>query len=201
MSSMAPLPVIANVHRCALEWGLGSSQHAANVIHVHTTAGVATTAQVYACLNRNVTAAMWSSVGGSASVTDVNITPLDGVSPTTDFPTGSPAKWTGPGGGQTTPAVATLVKLTTDLRGRSHRGRVYLPFQSEAAEADGALNPATQTAAQAAWTTFLVDIASDATTPMTLVVASYLLGSARNVQTVTVEGMLATQRRRQGRLR
>jgi hypothetical protein len=162
---------------------------------------VATATEVFTCLDAHVTAAMWSSVGGGASVSDVAITPLDGVSPTVDFPTGSPAKWTGPGGGQTSPAVATLVKLTTDLRGRSHRGRVYLPFQSEAAEADGALNPATQTAAQAAWSTFLTAIAADATTPMTLVVASYKLSSARNVQSVAVEGMLATQRRRQSRLR
>lgn len=203
-----PLPVITDTYRCALNWILvGTSQTAVNVIHVTTDAGGKTPLQVMTCLNAHVTANMWGPVNNFAGVTSVSITPLDGTSPTTTFATGLPATWTGTTTGDTTIAVAGLVKLQTAFRGRDNRGRIYLPFMAEAAMNQGGITPSILTAADTAWTAFLAAIKGDATTPMMLEVASYdrrHAGAGAHATEVTsafLEPMVATQRRRQQRIR
>lgn len=198
---MPALPVIADVFRCALKWTDASAQDAVNVIHIQTNAAGRTPTQVFTLIDANVTANMWASVGNSGAVQEVDITPLDGVTATQSFNTGAPAKWTGPGGGQQIPQSACLVKLSTGLRGRSRRGRIFLPFMSEAAIANGIIGGATVAAAQTAWDAFVAALVADATTPSTLSVASYKTASAVSVDNVLIEQVAATQRRRQGRLR
>jgi hypothetical protein len=203
-----PLPVIPDVFRCALEWTLvGTSQTAVNVIHIHTVGTGKTSHEVFTALDAHVTANMWGPVNNFAGVQSVAITPLDGVSPTTTFPTGLPAKWTGTTTGDTLVAVAGLVKFTTAFRGRNRRGRIYLPFTGESATSQGAITPSIVTAANAAWATFIASISGDATTPETLAVASYdrrHAGAGASVEDVflaVLEPMAATQRRRQTRIR
>jgi hypothetical protein len=202
-----PLPVIPDTFRCALEWAHTSGQTAVNVIHIGTAVSGKTPAQVFAALDANVDAAQWDMVSSGASVAVVSITKLDGVSGTVAFPTGSPAKWTGNGAGDFVPAASVLLKLQTGLRGRNHRGRIFIPFITEGNISNGELNPAEATAVTASWVDFQADLQADATTACAIVVAAYdrrhqgAGAGAVTASALSIEVPLATQRRRQGRLR
>jgi hypothetical protein len=190
---MPPLPVISGVVRCALNWENGAGQHAVNVIHVTPTGGTALDA--FNLLDANVTVDMWSYVTDDFYVTHVQCTPLDGTSATEDFPTGSPGKWRGSATSDFIPASCSLVKLQTGLRGREHRGRVYLPFLAELQQTAGTLAAGGMSGWQDAWDTFVSDLSG------ALVVASYKLASSDSVTSVVCENKAATQRRRQARVR
>lgn len=194
---MAPLPVIADVYRCALEWtDSDTSQTATNVMHFHQ-AGT-NPAALAAILDAHVTASMWGVQPQHAHIFQVNITPLDGGSITFPFATGSVAKWSGNDASTDyTPQVSNIIKLLTSKRGRSYRGRLFLPFVVEATNTQGQLSGAAVTALQAAWVAFLA--AMTAAGP-NLVVASYKLATADNVVAVLAEKWTATQRRRLPRL-
>lgn len=193
-----PLPVITDVFRCSLEWRSSSVSGitAANVIHVLNTTGTST--DVYNHFNANVTAAMWNALSTDMEVFQVKITPLDGVSPTTTHTTGTPAKWKGGAGSGPEPAVAEVITLYTNFRGRRNRGRVFLPGVAEGVIEDGLIGNTTTAGVQTAWETFLTAMG---TAGSTLVVASYLDADANTVTSLTVREVAATQRRRQSRLR
>lgn len=197
---MPPLPVITNTFRCALHWSDGGGQQATNVIHIRHPAGVISNDAVFDALDDNVTADMWGSIGAGVSVVEVVVTPLDGSTASTAY-TATGAQWgVGRGIGQFLPAGACLVSLRTLLRGRSNRGRVYVPFLSESANINGGIDPTYVAVIQPAWDAFRAAlIANDF--PMELVVASYKLSTAESVVVSQVESVAATQRRRQGRLR
>lgn len=195
---MPALPVIADVYRCALHWTNSSGGDAVNVIHVKAASQVSTVL-IFNVLDAHVTAAMWDWVAATAVVDDVAVTPLDGVTGTDHFSTGSPAKWTGGGLGQALPQVAGIIKLTTGFRGRSHRGRIFIPFIGEGETATGTLIDVA--AVQAAWSAFEDAVELDGTTPVTMGVASYKLGTFTATSSVFAEPKTATQRRRMSRLR
>lgn len=193
---MAPLPEIADVYRVALNW-----QHsdygwtATNVMHFRKSGGDAS--DVYDTLDSNVTAAMWEVAPEHAHIHSVDVTPLDGTGATYTGLTGDASKWSGPiASGLSTPQVCALVKLNTAKRGRSFRGRVYIPWASEQNVTAGQVDSANVTAAQAAWTAFIADMDGDS---CQLVVASYVLASAEDVLTALYERDVATQRRRNQR--
>jgi len=193
---MPPLPVIANVFRVSLEWTHATLGHAANVLHFLGTPGTAS--GLWTALDANVTAAMWEPVPNGADITEVKITPLDGVTATATHSPGEAARW---GGGATAPGVpatCALVRLATPLRGASHRGRVYVPWVTEGTQTEGTLNEATRATMAGAWATFRTDMDTDG---YTLQVASYLLEDSATVTSLSVDDKLATQRRRQSRLR
>jgi hypothetical protein len=158
-------------------------------------------------LQDTVTSGMWDSVISGASIVTVDITPLDGTSATQSFTTGGGAAWSGSSGGEMIPQVAVLVKLQTSLRGRSNRGRVFLPMTAETAAGAGFVAGGEDVTITNAWTTFANALPADATTPADLVIASYdrrhagAGAHATNVTAITCELALATQRRRQTRLR
>lgn len=203
-----PLPVIAQVFRCALRWRDSASQQTAvNVIHVITDSAGKSPLEVFTCLDAHVTANMWAGVAAGVSVDQVDIIPLNGTSPTSSFTTGHPAKWSGVNGTEAVTSTACLVKLKTLVRGRANRGRLFLPFLAEGAQVRGFMESATRTTMQNAWDAFLPAIDTDGTTPMNMVVASYdrIHGGAgahaTAVDSALVEFPLGTQRRRQQRNR
>jgi hypothetical protein len=120
------------------------------------------------------------------------------VTATQVFLTGGAPPWQGGASGDYTPALSAIVKLSTLLRGRSHRGRIYTPLVSEAAATGGFINVATVAVMGAAWATTLTNLNADG---WPLQVASYKLATATSVQSTFVESAAGTQRRRQGRLR
>ena len=190
-----PLPTIPDAYRVALVWN-ASGQLAVNVMHFLRAS--TTSAVIASTLDANVTAAMWGSVWPSASVNHITVTPLDGNSASYTLNT-SGAKWTGSAAaGDPIIAVAAMVKLTTAFRGRSNRGRLFLPFVCESVQQGGTIVAGTVTSMQTAWNNFLTAMIAAGQQP---IVASYLHANQHPVTAFTVESFFGTQRKRQSRLR
>jgi len=189
------LPVIADTYRVALNW-TDSGQSAVNVMHILRSG--TTASAIASSVDANVTAAMWGTVVNGAAVNHLVVTPLDGASASFTLNT-TGAKWTG-SGGVADPCVqcAVMIKCTTALRGRSNRGRLYLPFTSETISGGGVIAAGTQTTVQNAWNAFLTAMIAAGSQP---VVASYLHATQHPIAAYTVELAMGTQRRRQSRLR
>lgn len=198
---MAALPVITDVFRCALNWQESGGQVATNVIHIKDESGAATASTIMTALDNAAAGGMWACVVPTAQVVDVGITPLDGTTATQHFTPPTPSHWTGQNGTQFVPQVSAIVKLSTGDRGRSKRGRIFLPFIAESSIANGVLDSTQAAAMQTEWNDFQDDLGAG-TPSCLLVVASYKLGTATTaIEPIQVEGILGTQRRRQGRLR
>lgn len=200
---MPALPVIADTFRVVLKWTHATGQTAVNVLHIHDDTGTATRTDIYNALNTHVSSSMWGIVAQGGSVTEVDITPLDGSTATATFLTGSPSKWTGASGNVSDPffpAGSGLLKLQTDLRGPAHRGRVFLPFVPENEVTDGSIDGSIASTVSTAWETFRNALLTNSPA-VSLDVASYKHASTTPVQKVTCEPVIATQRRRQNRLR
>ena len=193
---MAPLPIIADVYRCALRWsGPTGVPAAVNVMHFRSPSSTASA--VATAIDTNVTANMWRQTLTGYGVRELDVTPLDGTGLTNVLTTGLPAKWKGAGlGSEIVPQVCVLARLNTSFRGRSHRGRLYLPWVSEGSMTNGTYASADQTAQNTAWGTFLTNMSG---TGHHLCVASYKYASSVDVTSVFCETLLATQRRRQPR--
>lgn len=192
---MPALPVIADTYRVALVWN-AAGQTAVNVMHILRSG--TTAAVVASSVDANVTAAMWGSVWPTAIVNHLSVTPLDGSSATYQLNT-TGAKWTGSAAaGDPTVAPAVVIKLTSTLRGRSYRGRLYIPFPCESVINGGTLNAPQVTSVQNAWNAFLTAMIAAGSQP---VIASYLHATQIPVAAYTVETYLGTQRRRQERIR
>lgn len=191
---MAALPIIADTYRCALNWiNTQSTDVATNVIHIQKSGTNA--AAVWAQLDAAAAGGLWIPVSQTGFVDNVHVTPLDGSSVTFPVFTGRPTKWRGAGGtGDYFPAGAAVVKFLTATRGRSYRGRAYLPWVTETEQSNGSITPADVTSWTAAWVTWLTAMTTSGFVP---VVASYKLATADPIIAVTGEPRLATQRRRQ----
>jgi hypothetical protein len=205
-----PLPVISNTFRCAIKWAIaGGGQTAVNVIHIKQNTGSPTAAGAYTALSGGITSvgnSLWQSVANAASITEIDIIALDGVSGTVSNVTPTTTAFRGASTGDYVPGVAQLIKIGTGLRGRQHRGRIYLPFTAEAVLSSGSVSSATVTTQTAAWVAlqaYLVGLSPQ----WSLGVAAYDrkhsgAGAAFTGMTqVTAESIAATQRRRQERLR
>lgn len=192
---MAPLPVIANVSRVALNWTSAGLPVATNVMHFFWDSG--TPEELAVAIDGVVDANddhLFGTVAG-ATVSSLDITPLDGETATLNWPTIS-TNWIGSASGEPIPQVCALVKLGTPVRGRTARGRVYLPNTGEGATSEGNIAGATVSAGQDSWDQFIADL-NTASCP--LLVASYVEEGARPVTSVLFEARTATQRRRQKR--
>lgn len=199
-----PLPVIPNTFRVSLIWNLTNPVHVpVNVIHIRATSTGVTPGGVMSGLEGSVTANMWASVWSAVGINTVNIIPLDGTSATSTFTTSGGAKWSGAVAGEGTPQVAALIKLGTGLRGRNHRGRVYLPYTAEGANGGGILIAPYQANLQTGWSTFQTNLNALGPVPLELGVASYMRdhggtgASFQKATAITAELYTATQRRRQ----
>lgn len=190
---MGALPIIADVFRCAINWNNGSGQLAENVIHVRAPGKTPT--QVATAIDTHTAPNMFLSVANIALAPNVDVTPLDGSTATSRH---ALAHWLGTAAGEPIPQVAAIVTFHTALRGRSHRGRLYLPFTSENRVGGGLwTDPANPPAASLAWANW---IAGNVVDGFHLVVASYLHSTSQDVTDATVQNYLATQRRRQERV-
>lgn len=189
-----PLPVIASVSRVAFNWVSDvNAWTAENVMHFST--DTLTSSQLATQLNIAASTNMFAGISNDMHCSTCSITPLNGTAATQDF---ALSDWNGAQLGQAVPAAAHVITLRTGIRGRSHRGRIYLPGVAEDVMDNGLILGASNDSAQAAWTTFLTDIAAAGAN---LVVASYTLETADDVTTVHAQQVVGTQRRRQSRLR
>jgi len=186
-----PLPTIADTFRVTLNWDAGGSQSFHNVLHFFNATGNET--DVYNDMNAHVTTGMWGLINGGFKVTSVDVIDLGHAFTSVHFATGSPAKWSGQAGGQVIPQGAAVITERTNLRGRSHRGRIYLPAIDESVQNDGVLDAATVASSQTAWNTFLTAMGATNSQP---VVASYKLSTESGITSYVVRPKLRTQRRR-----
>lgn len=190
---MAPLPIITDVYRVAFNWqNSANAQIATNVMHFHKSGSNA--AAVSAIVDAAGTASMFIGQPGTCSITQFVTTPLDGTSVSFPQTPTSPAHWVGGAGSvDFIPQASILLKLLTLGRGRSARGRVYLPFTAESVVAQGVLASGTKTSLNGAWIAFHTALTSAG---LDWVVASYKNSTASNVAALGFENQTATQRRR-----
>lgn len=195
-SSVAPLPIITSTWRVAFNWfDSTTAVTAENVMHFRE--GSTGVLALSAAIDSHVTAGMWQQTTANQVIQSLDLTPLDGSGLTQHFITGSGVKYSGDlSGGDYIPQGCMLVKNLTGVRGRSHRGRVYLPWVAESVQSNGTLTAANVASCTTAWNTFLAAMRADEWAP---VVASYTLGTAEDTIAFTVEPKMATQRRRMHR--
>ena len=94
------------------------------------------------------------------------------------------------------PNVAVLIRKNTATGGRRGRGRMYMPGVAQVAQLEGGfLTTAFQAAAQAGANTLLSGMATD-DTPMVVLHDTLAGGIPAGVTSLTVQTILATQRRR-----
>jgi hypothetical protein len=194
-----PLPVIANTIRVSCEGLSPNGTPWANVLHFRKT-GALTFVGAIAVLDPLLFALFNANLGGGTSwkgqastlhsLQRLEYTPLDGVTATTVIA----HVLAGTVAAEPLPFMVSLVAtLRTALRGRSFRGRSYWTGWTENTSLNGVPQAASVTAMNAQWTGFVASLVGSG---VSLVVASYLLASAEDVTTVTVDGRWDTQRRR-----
>jgi hypothetical protein len=188
-----PLPVIADCARVVLDWtsNMAVSPTAHNVMHVD--APGKTTVDIKNSFVANLTNAMFATVFDGGELLQLSITLLDG-SPDADVFDITAAAIAGTGGAQGIPQSCALMKLGTGGGGRSGRGRLFLPWLAEDQQNNGQV--AGGAAVSAAWIAFANDLIADG---MTIAVASYTHATMRDVITINMEDVAATQRRRNHR--
>lgn len=185
---MAPLPIIAGVTRCTLNWESNDFPPTHNVLHFSGQSGTPNDrAQAIA---DGFTPDALVALASVYILNSVDFIELDGTSPQV---TGTVTS--GPIGGSTgdpIPTACALVDLYTDQRGPRGRGRVFLGPIGESAQVGGRLNsPGLVTTGWedtgAAWAL------SDAGA---LVVASYVHADKHGVQSFHCRTVYGNQRRR-----
>jgi hypothetical protein len=106
----------------------------------------------------------------------------------------APVHTVGTGSSNSFPQVALVASLRTASFGRSYRGRIYLPIDGVLPGADGQVTSATCTAAANAVAAFLT--ATSAGGPPTASVGSFTKSLMTPINSVIVDSVADTQRRR-----
>lgn len=189
-----PLPIVANLYLARLVWAnAGAPRHAINDLYFHDDAGGHTGTDVYNAMAANVTHNMWLTCQSGSSIIQVVTTKLDGSAASETHTTGGGSTWSGDATGDTILQAATVVTLRTGFRGKSFRGRIYLPFVGDQVLSDGIFTSGTITAMQTAWETFR---AAMKTAGFPIHVCSRLHSSSVETSSETVQPNCKTQRRR-----
>lgn len=187
---MSPLPVIADVYRCAVTLLGSGGQTATNVFHVGS--GATTAIDVANAIDGDPDGHNpWQFCSALFESARIDVIKLDGtsaeVSKIAEHILGTQA-------GQVLFESSALIKLMTDLRGKEHRGRMFIGPLTEESVSAGVLGGSVVTgiaAAMGAWKSNLEDEIGG-----NLKVASYKLGTASNVTSTLTENVQRTQRRR-----
>src|SRR5215467_1998334 len=201
---MPPLPVIPFTYRVALRWSESTSgQAAVNVMHFSAGLSGTSPGDLAAALNSHVSIDLWLGAVSTARVQTLDIIDLNSSTGATVSFTTVGTGWGGAGSGEFVPNVPALVKFKTGLRGRSRRGRIYLPFQGEANIHNGQITPSSiLTTANTAWVALQNGLQAG-TPAFSHVVASYhptLVAGGDAIAPITsyaAELLTASMRRRQ----
>lgn len=196
---MAPLPVIENVFRMAIETDPFAGLSSVNVFHVQSDADseagdVLNTVIDALDDNRN----MWNPLWHETTVKRITCTKLDGSTATV---VGDLSGTIGTATEALSPASCALISIATGVRGSRGRGRVYVGPVCEDKMANGFLGSAVVALVQAAWNQFATDLDDALDTPVHFGVASYVHADFHPSVAIRCEGALATQRRRQNQVR
>jgi hypothetical protein len=199
-----PLPVISNVVRAAVRGTCPSGQRWINVLHFHWTGAgspIANIAALHTQVLKLYTGPAYAGGLGAGlalnnssvpqTCDDVTYTPLDGSTASAVVNVGVAAT----GAVQMQPSeVAMVTTLRSLTRGRSFRGRVYLPPKDTGVITSvGVISPAIITAYLAQWNGFN---AAAGAANWTHVIASYKLAIGTAVQSYTMDNKFDVQRGR-----
>lgn len=144
-------------------------------------------------------------VSNSFSLGNTDVLPLDGIRSTTEYTTDAVGATgsSGAGGANLPECCAFGITLQTGVRGRSHRGRMYLPGVTGSQVVDERARSLTSTALSALSThagDFLTTLAGSVLQPLVLNVLSRRLGVATPVTNMRANPGLVLQRRRYERV-
>lgn len=191
-----PLPVIADIFR--VEFNFLSQMGAPgvqNVLNVRcTTSGdPADVADVVDGAMAGLSEDPWDCLSEDYVATTILVTPLDGstaglVHPLANTPQGG-------GTGDKIMQGAGLISLRTTQRGSRGRGRLYIGPITEEKQDSGIIGLATQTAMTTGWGEVFAAMLL-ATPRVEPGVASYLHADWHELQSLSVDRIIATQRRR-----
>jgi hypothetical protein len=190
---MPHLPIIANVWRVTFNWSEHGGIAPRNVMHFLDATGGRTASQLVTNIEAAIDVDQFIPVQNSYNIQSFDCLKLDGTSSTVNITSAGNANETGGTSGDSVPNLAAVVKLATGLRGREHRGRVFLGPISEGAVDAGMLNSATADAVTEAWVDFTNTLI---TANWPLVVASYRHASASAVANVRCRYRAGSVRRR-----
>jgi hypothetical protein len=185
-----PIPVIADVFRCTLDWTGTSPMTPVNVFHIECPGG--NESDVAAGIEASWVGSMFDQVSSAFAFSFVSIMPLDGVSPATPFPVTS---HTGGAGGQPIPNQAQVLSIKTSQKGPRGRGRLYLGPITEDNVTGGYMVAATNNTIAAAWQTFANNLIANSPT-MSLGVASYVHADFHQASIIGSGPKAGSQRRR-----
>lgn len=197
-----PLPVITATVRAAVRGTCPSGQPWINALHFVLSAGswdATNIGLLHTGLTKLYTGTAYASgvklLGNAPStctVQDVVYTPLDGSSASTV--TTLAGSGAGLAADAMPPEVSAVVTFRTTVRGRSRRGRVYLPPYTRGVLASGGiLDPTVISALIAEWAGFNADMLTHSIVHS---VASYKLGLCTPISSYTMDNKLDVQRRR-----
>lgn len=189
-----PLPVIADGFQAVLIWtSLTAPRPATNVLHFVDAVGTQTETNLYDDIAASVSAGLWHMVYNDATITQLQITKLDGTSAGQSFNPAAAAKWQGSATGHAVLQGSVVVSLKTAQRGPRGRNRIYLPWIGEDQQTDGTLDATNLATMQTAWNTFNSVMAG---LGWDLSAVSALHEEAHSVNNIVLRPYLKTQRRR-----
>lgn len=195
---MAPLPTIGNVVRCDLQW------RAVAGVPSHSTFHILTSSTDLEQIALDIGSAFddgdqcWDfHYTMSASINDILLTPLDGVTAGQQLPLGTTLN--GQGAGGVLPAAAAVLSFRTNQRGPRGRGRIYIGPLGENDVEDGLVSSTIRNGTVTAWQDFNTSLAASSTAG-SLCVASYTHATASGVTSIGMRLPMGTVRHRQDQL-
>lgn len=195
---MAPLPVIGNCVRVALNWNSVGGVKPVNVLHLITS--LSNEADIADSLTSALHDAATSPFGfmhEAFALQSTTVTLLSGSTAGQVIPVAHSVLGASTGG--MVPQVAAVLSLHTLTRGPRGRGRLYIGPVGEANIDAGLLTPSPAGIANilAAWDDVETSLAGDA---ISLGVASYTHSEVNGVSSISMRPQAGTQRRRQDQL-
>ncbi len=201
-----PLPVIANTVLVTQKFDdVGHERHQmACVFGIQKSAGTGSHATIADEVAGAFAGSLWAVASAGWQLGETDIIALDGTSPTQTVVSAVFGQAGGHGTGNAMPnALCQVVTWQTDVRGKSHRGRSYIPMGASDQLTDPRTNLLTSGAVAALQTeadNFLSLLNSSSPVTIDLVVVSRKLGTASLVTSSRANAAVGIQRRRYERV-
>lgn len=195
---MAPLPIIGNAVRVALNWNTQDGVSPRNIFHLITNS--TDEAEIASELDTALAAGgadIFGTLYGAYLLESYTITLLSSASAGQVIPSNGTVS--GGSDGAQIPAVCGVLSFHTNQRGARGRGRMYIGPIGENDVVAGLITGTIPADCVDAWNTFNDDIAASPIAA-SLGVASYTHADIHGVTSISMRAQCATQRRRQDQL-
>jgi hypothetical protein len=195
-----PLPVIADTYRVSIDWETHASVRPVNVFHVRASGATVSDVadSIDASFNPAVNGNPFEAMHSGQQAFSFTVLPLDGASP------GFIHSWTntpaGGGSGEIIPQGAVVVSFHTGQRGPRGRGRMFVGPCRESVVADGVVDNTVQSDTAISFNAWFADMLTQ-TPVITPVIASYRHRDKHDIDSLRVDRIMGTQRRRSNQLR